>query len=243
MSIVGRYGGLATMFPGMVLWLRGDLGVTTSGSNVTKWADLSGNHLDGKTTLGNPLTYGGTTVNGYPTLSGIHANTNCQQINDPRLRPTTGITLMAVVQEGAAGAFLACQSDSTCTDGFGMKTLGTSALADWYVGNITVAKVGSDTMVAGTNHLYIGTWDINTGIMTFYNNNVTIGTASFAGPISYSGNSPSLQINSKNFSQPSNNPGANATVSIAEIGMWPRALSANEIILLTRFMNLRYRLF
>jgi hypothetical protein len=243
MSVVGRYGGLATMFPGMVLWLRSDLGVTLSGSNVTNWSDLSGNHLDAKTISGLAPTYGtAPPINGYSTLQYIHANTSCQQINDPRLRPTTGITLMAVMTEVLADCFICCQSDLTCVDGFGMKTTNGGAIqADWYVGNISVAKVGVNSFTGG-NHLYIGTWDINTGIMAFYNNNVLIGTASFAGPISYSGNSPSLQIDSKNAST-ANNPTANASANIAEIGMWPRALSANELILLTRFMNLRYRLF
>jgi hypothetical protein len=33
---------------GLLLWLRGDVGVTVSGGTVSLWADLSGNHLDAR---------------------------------------------------------------------------------------------------------------------------------------------------------------------------------------------------
>lgn len=41
--------------PGMLLWLKADAGVSLSGSNVTAWADQSGNHFDA-----GPLTGAGT---------------------------------------------------------------------------------------------------------------------------------------------------------------------------------------
>jgi hypothetical protein len=51
----------------LALWLASDLGVTTSGSTVTGWADQSGNGHDGSYTSGEPQV--GPTINGLPTIS------------------------------------------------------------------------------------------------------------------------------------------------------------------------------
>lgn len=231
--------------PGMTLWLRSDLGLWVAGGSVSKWADQSGSRCDAVNLSGAQPTFPGPSINGQPTLVFLHAATSTLAVNSVLVRPTAGITLMAVIQEQTANSgFLCCQSDQTLTDGYGMKCANTGSvvLADWYVGNIAVAKVGTNSMVAGTNHIYVGTWDINTGLMSFYNNGILIGTASFAGPISYSGNAPTLQIDSKNFST-SNNPTGNASVNIAEVGLWPRCLTAGELALLHSRQNIRYRLF
>lgn len=53
-----------------VLWLRGDAGVSVSGSSVTGWSDRSGNgHLASPPTASARPTLMATGLNGYPTLS------------------------------------------------------------------------------------------------------------------------------------------------------------------------------
>jgi hypothetical protein len=49
------------------LWLASDLGVTSSGSTVTGWADQSGNGHDGSYAIGAPQV--GPSINGLPTIS------------------------------------------------------------------------------------------------------------------------------------------------------------------------------
>jgi len=61
---------------GLSLWLKADAGVTTSGSNVTAWADQSGN---GRTvTLTNSPTFTASSINGKPT---IDFNGSTQYVN------------------------------------------------------------------------------------------------------------------------------------------------------------------
>ena len=62
-----KVGGSPIPSSGLSLWLKADAGVTTSGSNVTAWADQSGN---GKNATGaNTLpTLQSNAINGYPAI-------------------------------------------------------------------------------------------------------------------------------------------------------------------------------
>jgi hypothetical protein len=54
---------------GLLLWLRADLGVTTSNSAVSEWADQSGNHLDARQVdPSRQPTWTATGVAGRPTV-------------------------------------------------------------------------------------------------------------------------------------------------------------------------------
>jgi len=60
---------LPTRLPGLVLWLRADLGITLNGGNVSAWADQSGNgnHATQGTAANQPL-YVSSGINGRPTV-------------------------------------------------------------------------------------------------------------------------------------------------------------------------------
>jgi hypothetical protein len=72
-----RIGGLSTItrasfsptgLSGLSLWLKADAGVTTSGSDVTAWADQSGNGINAETSPGSEPTFVSNTLNGKPVL-------------------------------------------------------------------------------------------------------------------------------------------------------------------------------
>jgi len=61
-------GGAAIPQSGLSLWLKADAGVTLSGSNVTAWADQSGNGRNASPVDVNP-TYNSSDLNSKPTIS------------------------------------------------------------------------------------------------------------------------------------------------------------------------------
>ena len=69
---IRKIGGGAQFSPGnlsgLSLWLKADAGVTLSGSNVTAWADQSGNGRHASSVDVDP-TYNSSDLNGKPTIS------------------------------------------------------------------------------------------------------------------------------------------------------------------------------
>jgi len=69
---IRKIGGGAPFSPanlsGLSLWLKADAGVTLSGSNVTAWADQSGNGRHASSVDVDP-TYNSSDLNGKPTIS------------------------------------------------------------------------------------------------------------------------------------------------------------------------------
>jgi hypothetical protein len=69
---IRKLGGGASFSPanlsGLSLWLKADAGVTLSGSNVTAWADQSGNGRNASPVDVNP-TYNSSDLNSKPTIS------------------------------------------------------------------------------------------------------------------------------------------------------------------------------
>ena len=54
---------------GLMLWLKSDLGVSTSGSNVTDWVDISGNNMNAtQTTSGARPTVNSSAIAGLPSI-------------------------------------------------------------------------------------------------------------------------------------------------------------------------------
>ena len=72
MQTIRKVGGGAPFSPanvsGLSLWLKADAGVTTSGSNVTAWADQSGNGNNATTIEGIQPTFVANTLNSKPVL-------------------------------------------------------------------------------------------------------------------------------------------------------------------------------
>jgi hypothetical protein len=72
MQTIRKVGGVAPFSPanlsGLSLWLKADAGVTLSGSNVTAWADQSGNGNNATPVVDNPI-YNISDLNSKPTIS------------------------------------------------------------------------------------------------------------------------------------------------------------------------------
>jgi hypothetical protein len=66
----GGAGGTSSLIPsaGLSLWLKADAGVTLSGSNVTAWADQSGNGNNASSSIGTRPTLVSNTLNSKPVL-------------------------------------------------------------------------------------------------------------------------------------------------------------------------------
>ena len=91
---------------GMVLWLRSDLGVTLSGSNVTGWADQSGNGNNAVGDSGTQFTYNTSDANWNSKPSMSVASGQFMHIADSAgLKITGALTLVALVRSTNVSGF------------------------------------------------------------------------------------------------------------------------------------------
>jgi hypothetical protein len=91
-------GGSAIPQSGLSLWLKADAGVTLSGSNVTAWADQSGNGRHASSVDADP-TYNSSDLNGKPTisLSSLAVGDNQSLVLNGNPMGASGTTAFAVV--------------------------------------------------------------------------------------------------------------------------------------------------
>ena len=89
---------------GLVLWLRADNSVTTSGSNVTSWGDVSGSgNTATQGTSGKQPTLVTNAFNGYPAIS-FNGTSDFLQVPAGMANLTSGATIMAVIEPTAVSA-------------------------------------------------------------------------------------------------------------------------------------------
>jgi len=101
---IRKIGGGASFSPanvsGLSLWLKADAGVTTSGSNVTAWADQSGNGNNATARTGN-ATLVSSVINGKPVLR-FDGTSNLITNNFFVNNYNTPITIIAVSKASAS---------------------------------------------------------------------------------------------------------------------------------------------
>jgi hypothetical protein len=91
----------ATDVPDCVLWLRGDVGVQTSGSAVTGWLDQSGQGNDAsQATPANRPVLVGDALNGNPVIHFDGTNDSLVVSDHSSLDNTAGLTIFTVVTPG-----------------------------------------------------------------------------------------------------------------------------------------------
>jgi hypothetical protein len=85
--------------PGLVYWLRSDLGITLNGSKVSGWADQSGNGNNfAQPTSAKQPAYSATSFGGLPGLGFVQASVNCMQSSATiPLGGATEVTLFMVM--------------------------------------------------------------------------------------------------------------------------------------------------
>jgi hypothetical protein len=95
---------------GCVVWLRTDMGITLSGSNVTTWADQSGSGNDA--TSGTSPAYDvSTLINGYPTINFTAASSHFLQL-------PSGLTSLTSLNAFVVGKRKSANPGSSASAGF-----------------------------------------------------------------------------------------------------------------------------
>ena len=111
-SLPGSASGTPSAIPasGLVLWLKPDAGLTSSGTNVTGWADQTSNHNDA-TPGSTPPTVVTNSLAGYSAVHFDGSGGNYLTVADnPSLEPNN-YTIFAVAKEDSIGSsqFLLCR--------------------------------------------------------------------------------------------------------------------------------------
>lgn len=110
---------------GLSLWLKADSGVTLSGSNVTAWADQSGN--GNNATANNNPTFISSSINNRPAIS-FNGDTSWMQIPQNNIGDNGNISIFAVLNytsggiifnKGDAATFEATSWEFSIITGFG----------------------------------------------------------------------------------------------------------------------------
>lgn len=89
---------LAPAGNGLIMWLRADMGVTTSGSNVTKWSDESGaGNNASQSVTGNQPTLVTNAINGLPAVNFTSSSSQFLQVPPGLADFTSGTSIFAVL--------------------------------------------------------------------------------------------------------------------------------------------------
>jgi hypothetical protein len=142
LSVVGGGGG-SPPSTGLKIWLKADAGVTTSGSNVTAWADSSGNGNNYSLGAGTPvLLTGASGINSLPAIrfnNVTNRTNNCYLTRSINPSSWAGITVIYVTRIAPTGSASSPAPDIyDCTFGIGDRSqsvwwafnTGTASLAD-----------------------------------------------------------------------------------------------------------------
>jgi len=90
-----------TQISGALLWLRGDLGITLNGANVSSWADQSGSgNTATQGTAADQPAYAPIGINGVPAILGNGTST---YLKTPSMSVPTTTTIFTVVQPLGTG--------------------------------------------------------------------------------------------------------------------------------------------
>jgi hypothetical protein len=97
-------GGAAIPQSGLSLWLKADAGVTLSGSNVTAWADQSGNGNNAASPTISP-TFVSSSINSKPAIS-FNGNDSWMQIPQNSIGNNGNISIFIVMNYSSGYIFL-----------------------------------------------------------------------------------------------------------------------------------------
>ena len=180
----GFFGGVATTAPfspaditGLSLWLKADAGVTLSGSNVTAWADQSGNGNNATSPAVAP-TFVSSSINSKPAIS-FNNDSSWMQIPQNNIGNSANITVFVVIDytsggvilnKGDAASFEATEWEMAPQNGFGYVRNDNGDFS-WNVVALTPSGLSLITMIT------------TSGITELLNNDASQGNSSDATPI------------------------------------------------------------
>jgi hypothetical protein len=224
-----------TMLPGCVCWLRGDLGITLNGGNVAAWADQSGNGNNAvQATAGNQPAYSATGYDGLPCVDwGTGAGGRDLVVASLSLGLYTMVG--AIRADAVSGYFLVHNSDTTngsyiygiANNAFNINGAGVDSgynvVANWLSDGVRRTV----SVNYGGTHATHFSWRNGTPDVDVSTNAGEPGSGVATGPL-YLGNSQA-------------NTGLYKGV-MAEVIVYNRSLSAQELTLVHTYLKSRYGL-
>ena len=205
----------------IVAWYKADAGITSSGGQITAWADQSGNDYHLEAPAGKEPNYSGTTLNGILIPDTIAGWTSSL---DRRLRTTTTIpsigetgTVFIVGAQYVGETFYNLFIDYNTTSGYQVCR---DAGDDTILGGYGQDPAPYGSQVAATNGTFYTIRSLGNGTTSQLTLNGTITGTTFTD------GSPSGTAYLNVFNSDANRPGKKA---IAEIIIYSDALSAGDI--------------
>ncbi len=230
--------GATTGTSNLVLWLKANSLVQSSGSNVTTWLDQSGygNHANAVAT--NEPTFNTAVYNGQPTVGFVAANTDYLRIADAASIKPNNISIFVVGKylTGSVGyaPFVIKTDNYSWTNGYGI-TLTAGATSSYAFVNQWDANFVNGTLAANTpvilQHNY------NSTNVSLLHSNVSQGTDSYTTNIANSNNFLYLGI-----SPNGSGTGVQAPLNgdIAEVIILNRGVNSAESIIINNYLSAKY---
>lgn len=221
-----------TDLAGLKLWLKADFGVTLSGSNVTAWADQSGNGNNASSTEETPPIFIGNSINGLPVI----------EFNESQLITTisndfgqTGFTVFFVVIPQNDATFNAFLGKDNGESGFGFIYRPTS--------NIGFSRNNQWAFQALNQNIIYGTPLLLTNIENVTGSNFVFvdggeADAQAFGDIELPYNEYQNDIGIGTFID-----GTTGHSKIAEIALYNRALTQTERQQVEAYLNTKYAIY
>ena len=225
---------------GLMLWLRSDMGVTSSGGNpdsVSSWLDLSGSSNDGtQSTTANQPQLIQNAVNGWPSINTVVSGRTLTYLNLPSgfANLTPGVSLFAVTSPAGTGPMLDVGNGAT-SDNFtlGNNSTSTTETVTSYNGS-TASSVSAASALTLNQYQLLGAIQNGSGTGTIYVNGLQKATGSLSNP-----NNLSRTIN---HVASNNNQSAFYTGSFTEMLLYNRALTISEQAAANAYLLQRYQL-
>lgn len=225
-------------FNGLQVWLKSDLGVETSTSNVTKWLDVSGNSNDAAQATGaNQPVLTTNAINGLPaiTFDGSNDNLTFSSPGGNFANFASGATVFAVTSPAASGPhYILDLANGATSDNITLSNNGTTATFSVYRGS-----TGSN--LSATSSLTLGQFQLFEGYQSGSSTgNIFVNSAQKAsGTLS----------NPNNISRTMNHIGSNYNASgnfyqggLAELLVYNRPLTGAEQAGVTGYLLQKYQL-
>ena len=147
---------------GLILWLRGDNSVTTAGSNVTSWSDVSGSGNTATGVSSHYPTLVTDAINGLPAVSFASGSSQYLQLPTIANLSAGGASVFAVVNPASvtAGARVLDCGNGAASDNLELQLTSSTGAA------LYVYDGGTSSSVTGPSALTLNNWQLLEGIDT-----------------------------------------------------------------------------
>ena len=222
---------------GLVLWLRGDLGVTTS---PFQWLDQSSSALTFNKGSENDPTVNSSSINGQQGITMSSAGAlGCTATTSSTALGLSSYTIYVVMKPTAtfpSFSEVLVNSDSNAwSSGWGISGAGTAGYISAWSGNYVYFAISPTTLSSGSPYCVRGTWDGST--INIYLNG-SIGTP-YSGGVQVNSTSPIFLGTSATGGGGGGNP---YTGDICEVVVVNRVLNSTELSEMAAYILARYGL-